>query len=165
MRSSLEPLLFSVLVAGFSGAIFALHTFHFVVQPLRPRWKDWRRESKIEALSSKFLSELTDLVTQFEELVSTSRQNGIHVAMQLFRFPSLPHIPIQKERSIEERLMQTLLGYHQQFIERLVNQMKSDLKNMKDGNKTFLFFHFAYILFDLVWIYASIFVEWPRSDM
>lgn len=158
VRGSLEPLLFNVAVGGFTFAIFTLLGFYFVVQPLQPRIKKWRQGSRHEKLSSKFLHELGELVTQFGELASTRYQNGIHTAFQLFQFPSPPNIPKRKEEGIEERWMQTLLSYHQTVIDNPLDQMEFNLDNLKLSKK-FLLLHFAQIFHHLIWTYQHVFVR------
>ena len=157
VRASLDPLLFNFIVAGCGIAIFALLGFYFVVQPLQPRWNNWRRESRVEELSSEFLSELSQFVSQFEEVGTTKYQNGIHMALQSFRFRSLPDTP--KERVVEENWMQTLLGFHQRLIDSPIDQIDDDLKRLKVGSKKFLLLHFAGIFWNLLWTYRDVFVR------
>lgn len=158
-RGSLDPLVFNTAVAGFTCAIFILLGFYLVVQPLRPKVERWHQESRREALSSEFLSQLGELVTQFGEVASSRYLNGIHVAIQSFRFTSLPSDPNLKEKGIEERWMQTLLGYHQTLVDSSIGQIDYELNHLKLGSKKFLLFHFAEIFRNLLWTYVSVFVR------
>jgi len=157
-RGSLEPFLYNVAVGGFTFAIFTLLGFYFVMQPIQPRIKKWRQESRHEKLSLKFLDELGELVTQFGELAYTRYPNGIHTAYQSFRFPSLPNIPKRKEESIEEHWIQTLLGFHQTVVDNPINQIEFDLDNLKLSKKSLLL-HFAQTFHHLIWTYQHVFVR------
>ncbi len=157
-RPYLEPALFNLIVAGFAVAILGLVAFYFVVRPLSPIIAKWRRGRLHESVAAKLFPELENLVNRFSEIALSNYTIGINQAIRTFQVVStdVDQAKIQAARGS----MELLTGFYHPVIDVRLDALKSDMEwSMRRKPRFFLFRHFLYEFWNLVWVYKLVFVN------
>jgi hypothetical protein len=162
VRGFLDPLVFSVTVVLFSGAIFTVVMYGFVIGPLLPTIRRRLKERRQESIAVEFLSHLEDLINKFAEFASTKYAFGIHRAIQSFQVTETPeHQDARQALLVEVRfLTQTLLSNYSRLMSEPVDRLQSDMKqSLRVKGKRFLLTHFGEEFFNLARTYKNLFMN------
>lgn len=156
-RPYIDPILFSLLVAGFSAAILTLFTYYFVARPILPRIQRLQAESARKLAVREIFPDFADLVDRFVELAPTRYMVGIHRPIQSFRLRS-PGPELIASAAPHTQLMQTLLAIYHPIVDEPISLLQSDI-GRSASMSMFVLSHFASEFYNLLRIHRLGFVN------
>jgi hypothetical protein len=158
-RTYLEPLVFNVVVTGFSITIIGLAAFYFVVKPLWPLLVRWQSRKSRDSVAVRLFPELANLAVRFAEISKSNYAVGIHQAIRSFQVVRPLDADQHKVESARD-IMERLFGFHHNVIDVPVEALESAIESaMKGKSSFFVFSHFVYELWNLIWVYKIVFVN------